>query len=49
MRILQLSQWYVPEPDTKVYPLAMYLVARGRPVAAIAGSPNYPSGRLYPD
>jgi colanic acid biosynthesis glycosyl transferase WcaI len=48
MRILMLSQWYVPEPDTKVHLLAKDLAARGHQLAVVTGFPNYPSGKLYP-
>ncbi|MBI5302892.1 MAG: glycosyltransferase family 4 protein [Chloroflexi bacterium] len=48
MRILVLSQWYPPEPDTRIHLLAKTLVARGHQVTAITGFPNYPSGHLYP-
>lgn len=47
MRILLLSQWYVPEPDIKVHLLGKDLVARGHQVTAITGFPNYPQGRIY--
>jgi colanic acid biosynthesis glycosyl transferase WcaI len=48
MRVLLLSQWYVPEPDLKIHPLAKDLVARGHSVTVITGFPNYPSGKVYP-
>jgi len=48
VRILVLAQWYVPEPDIRIHPLAKMLVERGHKVTAITGFPNYPSGRLYP-
>jgi len=48
MRILTLSQWYVPEPDIKVHLLGKDLVVRGHQVTAITGFPNYPQGRIYP-
>ncbi|HMH43261.1 MAG TPA: hypothetical protein VK557_07255, partial [Pyrinomonadaceae bacterium] len=48
MRVLLLSQWYVPEPETIVHPLAMHLVGCGHAVTVITGFPNYPSGKLYP-
>lgn len=48
MRILLLSQWYVPEPDIKVHLLGKDLAARGHHVTTVTGFPNYPGGRLYP-
>jgi len=48
MRILVLSQWYVPEPDFKIHPLGRDLVIRGHRVTTITGFPNYPGGKVYP-
>lgn len=48
MRILILSQWYPPEPESKIHLLAQGLVERGHQVTTVTGYPNYPSGRLYP-
>jgi colanic acid biosynthesis glycosyl transferase WcaI len=48
LRILILSQWYPPEPDSKIHILGKSLVARDHMVTAITGFPNYPSGQLYP-
>ena len=48
MRVLILSQWYLPEPDIKIHLLAKDLVARGHRVTSITGFPNYPQGRIYP-
>ena len=48
MRILFLSQWYIPEPDIKVHLLAQDLAARGHQVTSITAFPNYPQGRIYP-
>ena len=48
MRVLTLSQWYVPEPDFKIHPLGQDLAARGHQVTALTGFPNYPQGTLYP-
>jgi len=48
VRILTLSQWYVPEPDFKIHPLGQDLAARGHQVTALTGFPNYPQGTLYP-
>lgn len=48
MRVLLLSQMYVPEPDLKIHLLAKDLVARGHQVVSITGYPNYPQGRIYP-
>lgn len=48
MRVLTLSQWYIPEPDIKIHLLAKGLVERGHQVTTITGVPNYPQGRIYP-
>lgn len=48
MRIIVLSQWYPPEPESKIHLLARDLVARGHEVTSITGYPNYPTGKLYP-
>jgi colanic acid biosynthesis glycosyl transferase WcaI len=48
MRIVMLSQWYLPEPDIKVHLLAKDLLERGHQVTSITGFPNYPQGRIYP-
>ncbi|MEW5985868.1 MAG: glycosyltransferase family 4 protein [Chloroflexota bacterium] len=48
MRILLLSQWYAPEPETRIHSLARGLLAKGHQVTSITGLPNYPHGRLYP-
>lgn len=47
MRIVLLSQWYLPEPDIKVHLLAKDLIARGHQVISVTGFPNYPQGRIY--
>ena len=48
MRILILSQWYMPEPALLLQELAQTLLARGHEVTVLTGFPNYPSGKLYP-
>lgn len=48
MRILILSQWYLPEPAHLLYQLAESLQAAGHEVTVLTGFPNYPSGKLYP-
>lgn len=48
MRVLLLSQWYVPEPDIKNHLIARDLQERGHQVTVITGFPNYPSGQIYP-
>jgi colanic acid biosynthesis glycosyl transferase WcaI len=48
MRILILSQWYLPEPDFKIHLLGRNLAQSGHQVTAITGFPNYPGGQLYP-
>jgi glycosyltransferase involved in cell wall biosynthesis len=48
MRVIVLSQWYPPEPESKIHLLARDLVARGHQVTTITGFPNYPVGQIYP-
>lgn len=48
MRILILSQWYAPEPQVRVTPLAEALASRGHDVTVVTGFPNAPSGKIYP-
>lgn len=48
MKVLILAQWYPPEQETRIHPLAQTLVERGHQVTSVTGFPNYPSGRLYP-
>ena len=48
MKIVILSQWYPPEPQSVVSDLAETLAAGGHDVTVLTGFPNFPSGRLYP-
>ncbi len=48
MRIILLSQWCAPEPDVRIYPLAVALSNRGHQVTTVTGFPNYPQGKIYP-
>jgi glycosyltransferase involved in cell wall biosynthesis len=48
MKILVLSQWYPPEPQSVVSDLAETLAAGGHDVTVLTGFPNFPSGKLYP-
>src|SRR5271169_4228812 len=48
MRIVTLSQWYTPEPEPRIHPLAKGLADRGHRVVSITGFPNYPHGHVYP-
>ena len=48
MKVLVLSQWYPPEPQSVVSDLAETLVEQGHDVSVLTGFPNWPSGRLYP-
>jgi colanic acid biosynthesis glycosyl transferase WcaI len=49
MRILCLTQWFSPEPESsRGLPLAKWLQERGHDVTVLTGFPNYPTGRLYP-
>ena len=48
MKVLVLSQWYPPEPQSVVSDLAETLAEQGHDVSVLTGFPNWPSGRLYP-
>ena len=48
LKVLILSQWYPPEPQSVVSDLAESLAAQGHAVQVLTGFPNWPSGRLYP-
>lgn len=48
MRVLYLTQWYLPEPATLQAELAGRLRDLGHQVTVLTGFPNYPAGRLYP-
>jgi len=48
VKILVLSQWYPPEPQSVVSDLAETLAEQGHEVSVLTGFPNWPSGRLYP-
>lgn len=48
MRVIVLSQWYLPEPDFKIHFLVRDLVRHGHRVTVVTGFPNYLTGRLYP-
>lgn len=47
MRVLQLTQYFQPEPGLKGLPLARELVAQGHQVQVLTGFPNYPGGQVY--
>jgi colanic acid biosynthesis glycosyl transferase WcaI len=47
MRILGISQWWMPEPAELVTSLLEALAARGHHLDVLTGFPNYPQGRLY--
>lgn len=47
MRVLILTQWYLPEPVHLVSELAESLQTAGHEVTVLTGFPNYPIGRLY--
>jgi len=49
MRILYLTQTYLPEPLRIISELAESLKAAGHDVVVLTGFPNYPEGKLYPD
>lgn len=47
MKILILSQNYIPEPDPKMHILAKGLFERQHDVTVLTGFPNYPEGKIY--
>ena len=47
MKILLLTQWYLPEPQL-ISDLAETLRDAGHEVTVLTGFPNFPSGRIYP-
>ena len=47
MKILILTQNYIPEPDPKMHILGKGLVEHGHKVTVITGFPNYPQGKIY--
>lgn len=50
MRILVLSQYYVPEsgaPQNRWHDLTQRLSAMGHKVSVLTGMPNYPAGRIF--
>jgi len=47
MRILLLSQWYLPEPAYNIHELAQTLAEHGHDVTVLTGFPNYPTGKIY--
>lgn len=48
MKILILTQWYLPEPAILLQELAQTLQGLGHEVTVLTGFPNYPSGNVYP-
>lgn len=48
MRILIITQNYIPEPDPKMHILGKGLVKLGHKVTVVTGFPNYPQGKIYP-
>lgn len=47
MRILILSQYCSPEPDSKKVPFAKKLKELGHEVEILTGFPNYPTGNIF--
>jgi glycosyltransferase involved in cell wall biosynthesis len=47
MKIVILTQWYMPEPVRMLQELAQTLQEYGHSVTVLTGFPNYPSGRVY--
>jgi len=48
MKVLLLTQWYMPEPMKLISELAESLQSLGHTVEVLTGFPNYPRGVLYP-
>lgn len=48
MKILILTQWYLPEPQQLLSELAESLRDLGHDVTVLTGFPNWPSGKLHP-
>lgn len=48
MRILLLTQWFLPEPQKLLFELAVTLKELGHEVTVLTGLPNWPTGRIYP-
>jgi colanic acid biosynthesis glycosyl transferase WcaI len=47
MRLLVVSQYFWPE-DFRINDLSRELVRRGHAVTVLCGTPNYPSGKIFP-
>ncbi len=47
MKILVVCQYYAPEP-LRISDICESLVSMGHEVVVLTGTPNYPSGRIYP-
>lgn len=47
MRVLLVTMYYYPEPNTKPHDLAQELVRRGHEVFVVTGFPHYPGEKLY--
>lgn len=48
MRIVILTQYFLPEPIDRTRLLANALAQKGHTVTVITGFPNYPGGKVYP-
>ena len=48
MKILVICQFYYPEPF-RITDICEELAARGHEVHVVAGTPNYPEGKNYPE
>jgi colanic acid biosynthesis glycosyl transferase WcaI len=47
MRVLLLTQWYLPEPQKIVSDLAESVRDAGHEVTVLTGFPNFPAGKIY--
>ena len=47
MRVLLLTQWYLPEPQKIVSDLAESVRDAGHEVTVLTGFPNFPAGKVY--
>ena len=48
MKVLLITQWYVPEPVKLLADLAETVRQQGHEITVLTGFPNYPTGKLYP-
>lgn len=47
MCLLILTQYYIPEPQTKMHVLAKDLIKKGHNIEILTTFPNYPEGKIH--